>query len=203
MSIDFSKKDSSVYFAATDDGTIHRCSTSYTDQYLDTLFGHHGPVYKVRCNPFSPDYILSYSYDWTARLWSLKDNSTKLIFSPPDLMDQINDIDWSPNTSTIFSLVTNDGRVELWNCVEPLVPFVYDRPLVQNPIPRTSVRFSSTSPVLVTGNAAGIVEVFRLTGLETTQLSDDQQQKKLAKAIAKAERLSKQVSGNKKEEEQK
>ena len=126
MSIDFSTKDPSVYFAATDDGTIHRCSTSYTEQYMDTYFGHHGPVYKVRCNPYNPDYFLTCSYDWTARLWNLNHNASKMIFSPPDLMDQINDIEWSPNTSTIFSLVANDGRVELWNCLEPLVPFVWD-----------------------------------------------------------------------------
>ena len=129
LSIDFSSRDYSIYFAATDDGTIHRCSTSYTDQYLDTFFGHHGPVYKVRCNPFAPDYFLTCSYDWTARLWSLKDNTYKMIFSPPNITDQINDIEWSPNTSTIFSLVADDGRVELWNCVDPLQPIIAEFPV--------------------------------------------------------------------------
>ena len=129
LSIDFYRPDPSFYFAATDDGTVHRCSTSYTEQYLDTFFGHHGPVYKIRTNPFAPEYFLTCSYDWTSRLWSMNSNSSKMIFSPPNLMDQINDIEWSPNTSSIFALVANDGRVELWNCVEPLQPMIPD-PLV-------------------------------------------------------------------------
>jgi WD40 repeat protein len=129
MSIDFLSRDSSIYLAATDDGTIHRCSTSYTDQYLDTFFGHYGPVYKVRFNSFASDYFLTCSYDWTARLWSLKDNSSKMIFSPSNITDQINDIEWSPNTSTIFSLVADDGRVELWDCSEPLQAFIGEYPV--------------------------------------------------------------------------
>lgn len=73
------------------------------------------------------------------------------------------------------------------------------------------VRFSKTSPVLVTGDAAGIVEVFRLTGnsfntnnagMETEQLSDDDQVRKLDKAVQKAERLSKQAAGTGKKEEE-
>jgi hypothetical protein len=32
------------------------------------------------------------------------------------------------------------------------------------PIPRTCLRFSRTSPVVVTGNSEGTVEVFRLMG---------------------------------------
>ena len=130
LSIDFSKRDPSIYFAATDDGTVHRCSTSYNEQYLDTFFGHHGPIYKVRCNPFVPEYFLTCSYDWTARLWSLKDNSTKIIFAPPNLMDQVNDIEWSPNSSRLFSLVANDGRVELWDCMDPLMPIIQNYPVI-------------------------------------------------------------------------
>jgi WD40 repeat protein len=135
LSIDFSRKDPTIYFAATDDGTIHRCSTAYTEQYLDTFFGHHGPVYKVRCNPFAYNYFLTCSYDWTARLWNLNDNAGKMIFSPPNLMDQINDIEWSPNLSTRFSLVTNDGRVEIWDCEEPLQPVIAEVPVPSPPNP--------------------------------------------------------------------
>ncbi len=64
------------------------------------------------------------------------------------------------------------------------------------------MRFSATSPVLVTGNAMGIVDVFRLTGLETEQLSEEQQQRRLEKAIEKADRLSKQTTVTAKREEE-
>tara|TARA_B110000305_G_C18841309_1_gene360262 strand:- start:321 stop:485 length:165 start_codon:yes stop_codon:yes gene_type:complete len=31
------------------------------------------------------------------------------------LRDQVNDIEWSPSTSSVFASVTNDGRVEVWD----------------------------------------------------------------------------------------
>ena len=53
-----------------------------------------------------------------------------MIFSPSNITDQINDIEWSPNTSTIFSLVADDGRVELWDCSEPLQAFIGEYPVI-------------------------------------------------------------------------
>jgi len=42
LSIDFpaptEEKDN--YYASTEDGTIHKCSVSYSEQYLDTFYGH-------------------------------------------------------------------------------------------------------------------------------------------------------------------
>jgi len=52
LSIDFPKGENINYFVATEDCTIHKCSTSYPDQYLDTFYGHGGPIYRIRCNPF-------------------------------------------------------------------------------------------------------------------------------------------------------
>lgn len=38
--------------AGTEDGWIHRCSTSYSEQYLESYQGHMGPVYNVQWSPF-------------------------------------------------------------------------------------------------------------------------------------------------------
>jgi len=71
------------YFTATEDCAIHKCSTSYSENYMQTYYGHTGPIYKVRCNPFwhSNDcpIFLTCSYDWTVRVWSEKESSEKLI----------------------------------------------------------------------------------------------------------------------------
>ena len=40
------------YFVATEDCTIHRCRISLSAQYLENYFGHAGPIYKIRCNPY-------------------------------------------------------------------------------------------------------------------------------------------------------
>eukprot|EP00955_Chlamydomonas_euryale_P074466 362037-Chlamydomonas_euryale.AAC.2 len=40
MAFDFSSRDERIYIAATEDGWIHRCSTSYSEQYLESYSGH-------------------------------------------------------------------------------------------------------------------------------------------------------------------
>ena len=42
FSFDFLKNEGSVYLASTEDGTVHRCSKSYNEQYLENYFGHKG-----------------------------------------------------------------------------------------------------------------------------------------------------------------
>jgi len=80
LSIDFPVNENGMnYFAATEDCTIHRCSVSYSEQYLGTYYGHTGPIYRIRCNPFwdsqeCPIFI-SCSYDWTVRVWNAKDDN--------------------------------------------------------------------------------------------------------------------------------
>lgn len=53
--------------AGTEDGAIHKCSTSYSEQYLESYAGHIGPVYALQWSPFAPAMFLSCSGDWTVR----------------------------------------------------------------------------------------------------------------------------------------
>ena len=59
FSFDFSSKDHRVYIAGTEDGFIHRCSTSYAEQYLENYEGHLGPVYGLQWSPYRKDMFLS------------------------------------------------------------------------------------------------------------------------------------------------
>lgn len=83
LSIDFPKGENINYFAATEDCSIHKCSVSYPDQYLENYYGHAGPIYRVRCNPFwntqDCPIFLSCSYDWTVRVWHARENVEKLV----------------------------------------------------------------------------------------------------------------------------
>ena len=178
LSIDFPSNENGMnYFAATEDCTIHRCSVSYSEQYLGTYYGHTGPIYRVRCNPFwdSQDcpIFITCSYDWTVRVWNAKDdNGEKLvchqIFS---LKEQVNDVVWSPHTSSVFASVANDGRIEVWDLFKdnlgPQLTY-FDKNSdgeVMN-IPKTVIRFSANAPVILTGNLKGSVDVYRVNGLE-------------------------------------
>jgi len=118
-------EDSSIYFAGTEDGLIHKCSCSYNEQYLQNYYGHSGPVNKIRMSPFWNNAILSCSADWTIKLWNQKYEEPVHSFHSNDLADVVHDICWSPHSSTVFGSVTADGRIELWDLhVSPLDPVV-------------------------------------------------------------------------------
>ena len=60
----------SIYIAGTEEGALHACSCSYSEQYLRTYVGHTGPVYQAHWSPFAPNLFLTASDDWTIRLWA-------------------------------------------------------------------------------------------------------------------------------------
>jgi len=199
LSIDFpqNSEQNITYFAATEDCTIHMCSMSYSEQYLETYSGHTGPIYRVRCNPFwhkdDCPIFLTCSYDWTVRVWSAKESQPKLTCHQIEtLKQQVNDIYWSPNTSSVFASVANDGRIEIWDLKKDnLAPvktyFDKDSDGKEINTAKTVVRFSRNSPVLLAGSENGKVGVYRTLGLEHVQVSERDQINRLLSAIAKDE----------------
>lgn len=85
--------------AATEDGWLHKCSTSYSEQYLESYQGHMGPVYNVQWCPFQPNLFISCSADWTVRLWHADRSSPLLTFQTGN--DEVHDVNWCPNNSTV------------------------------------------------------------------------------------------------------
>lgn len=87
-------------------------------------------------------------------------------------------------------MIANDGRIEIWDLfIDPLGPVVTHFDKLEDghddPTPKTIVRFSSSSPVLLTGNDKGAVDVYRSKGLEHVQVSDQDQQNRLLSALKK------------------
>ncbi|TYZ66054.1 hypothetical protein PybrP1_002974 [[Pythium] brassicae (nom. inval.)] len=113
--VDFATSDPSVYFVGTEDGLIHKCSVSYNEQYLQTYFGHTGPVYQILVSPFCSDLFLSCSGDWNVKLWHQGEQKEVLTFRSVDLAHAMHGISWCPSDSTVFGAVSEDGRIEIWD----------------------------------------------------------------------------------------
>ena len=47
LCLDIPGDDPALYLTACEDGTIHKCSDAYAEQYLESYTGHTGPVYKA------------------------------------------------------------------------------------------------------------------------------------------------------------
>ena len=85
-------------------------------------------------------------------------------------MDGINDCEWYPDTSSILGFVADDGRIEVFDLFEnkykPIIKVDRTPPETAGPewkgAPRTILKFCPETPVLVTGDLNGIVDLFRI-----------------------------------------
>jgi len=171
-----------------------------------------GPIYRVRCNPYwhpvdCPIFITC-SYDWTVRVWHEKESEPKLvchqISQTGSLTQQVNDICWSPKTSSVFASVADDGRIEIWDLKRDslgpqLSKWDTEADGSEKKTPKTVVKFSKTSPVILSGSTDGKVDVYRTHGLEHGPVSDEDQMNRIMSAIAKEDFST--SSKEKKEEE--
>ncbi|CAG5118395.1 unnamed protein product [Candidula unifasciata] len=158
MCFDFHIKDSNIYLAGTEEGYIHKCSCSHNEQYLESYQGHTGPVYSIQWSPFVSDIFLSCSADWTMKLWH--QDKTRPILSFHSSTKAVNDICWSPWSSTVFACV-NEGAVEVWNLASSTLDAVYCLSSMSG-AKQTSVSFSQNAQCLLVGDSEGQVTVYEL-----------------------------------------
>ncbi|NXK25343.1 WDR78 protein, partial [Arenaria interpres] len=161
MCFDFHPKDANFYLAGTEEGHIHKCSCSSSEQFLKTYRGHKGPVYKVAWNPFSTDMFLSCSADWSIILWHQDSQTPMLTFNSTTTV--VHDITWSPKSVFVFA-AANESRVEIWDLgVSVLNPVIS---CIASPREKfMSVLFATNTDCLLVGDSKGEVGVFELQNL--------------------------------------
>jgi WD40 repeat protein len=126
LCFDFCPDDPSTYIVGTEEGTIHKCSVSYSEQYLENFTPHYGPVYKVKCSPRWPQVFLSCSSDWSIGLYH-NQVTHRPIFNMKAAGEDfsITDVAWCPDNSTVFAAVTQSGKLQIWDlsvsCLDPVV----------------------------------------------------------------------------------
>ncbi|QDZ18330.1 WD repeat domain-containing protein [Chloropicon primus] len=212
MCFDFSPRDSSVYVAGTEEGNIHKCSCSYSEQYLESFVGHMGPVYQVIFSPFDPSVFLSSSADWSIKMWDEYEKQELLTFQSGTAV--VNDVQWSPTNSTAFANVTKDGRLEIWDMekstLKPVVSYKdqHGKPKAgaspkraslgydamgspataaaagqQNNRSLNCLLFNPDAPVVAVGTDKGQVIIFRLFNVEDREKNKEKQTERLRNAM--------------------
>lgn len=121
LCFDFVPGDSSTYVTGTEEGQIHRCSVSYSEQYLDSYEPHNGPVYRLRFSPRWSDVFLSCSADWTINLYCSTGRGPLLRMHCTGQDYAVTDVCWCPGNSTVSTLpvsnVTNPSVISFTNDV--------------------------------------------------------------------------------------
>ena len=113
LCFDFCPDDATTYVVGTEEGTMHRCSISYTEQYLETFSPHHGPVNRVRFSPKWPQLFLSCSSDWSLGLYHLDSKQALFNMRAAGADVSITDVAWCPDNSTVFAAVDTHGHLQI------------------------------------------------------------------------------------------
>lgn len=128
-SMSFPHADYNNFILGSQDGAVYSaCRHGAKAGILDVFEGHQGPVTAVDFHSATSlvhhqvDQQLSHlfltaSFDWTFKLWSMRDNSTssKLLYSFEDGSDYLYDVRWSPIHPALFATADGLGKLDLWN----------------------------------------------------------------------------------------
>nr|CAD7589663.1 unnamed protein product [Timema genevievae] len=115
----FPHNDVNNFVVGSEEGSVYTaCRHGSKAGVTETYDGHQGPVTGISTHAvqggidFSHLFLTS-SFDWTVKLWSLKEN--KPLYSFEDNGDYVYDVAWSPIHPALFATVDGTGRLDLWN----------------------------------------------------------------------------------------
>lgn len=185
----FNPRSSHLFVVGTEEGALHKCSTSYSSQYLQTYEGHSMAVYSVMWNHFHPRVFLSCSADWSVKVWDAQNSRPVMSF---DIGTPVGDAAWAPFSSTVFAVCSADGKVFVFDLsVDKYEPIAEHRvytpksnrhfkaiqsavqaastssvpvPPAADPIIKcTKIAFNQSTPVLLVGDDRGVVTSVKLS----------------------------------------
>lgn len=198
LSMDF-LKDGASYLAGSDDGSLNHCSLSYHELPLATVRAHTGSLTSIYVSPFLHNVFITSSSDSTIKIYILEHKSESIneviSIHPTNLIGAINDVSWSPKHSTLFAIVAQDNRLELWDVSNSILDPIIARSMNDNQNQgkdRTYVEFSHRGDILAVGDDKGGVELHRL---HTTQNKRDEGSPRLEEVVKGA---TKRTKGRKK-----
>ncbi|XP_076850989.1 dynein, axonemal, intermediate chain 1, paralog 2 isoform X1 [Brachyhypopomus gauderio] len=159
-SFDFHKQIDYLFLVGTEDGKIHKCSKSYSSQFLETYVAHSLPVDAVKWNHFHPKVFISCSSDWTVKIWDHTIKSPVFTF---DLNAAVGDVAWAPYSSTVFAAVTTDGKVHVFDLSINKYEAICQQAVVAKKTRLTHVEFNPAHPIILVGDERGYVTSLKLS----------------------------------------
>lgn len=159
MCFDFNNYDTHLFLVGTEEGKIHLCSKAYSGQYITTYEGHYLAVYSVKWNTYHPRIFLSCSADWTIKMWDKEIVRPIMCF---DMQHAVGDVNWAPYSSTVFSAVTQDGKLYLWDLNEDKHKWLCEHTAMKKS-KALHVSFNHADPIILVGDDKGGCNSFKLS----------------------------------------
>ncbi|XP_034095369.1 dynein, axonemal, intermediate chain 1, paralog 2 [Gymnodraco acuticeps] len=160
-SFDFHKQIDYLFLVGTEEGKIHKCSKTYSSQFLETYNAHSMAVDAVKWNHFHPKVFISCSSDWTVKIWEHTINTPMFTF---DLNAAVGDVAWSPYSSTVFAAVTTDATVHIFDLSINKYEAICQQPVVAKKKTKlTHIEFNPIYPIIIVGDDRGYVSSLKLS----------------------------------------
>ncbi|XP_018555814.1 LOW QUALITY PROTEIN: dynein axonemal intermediate chain 1 [Lates calcarifer] len=158
---DFHKQIDYLFLVGTEEGKIHKCSKTYSSQFLETYNAHSMAVDAVKWNPFHPKVFISCSSDWTVKIWDHTINTPMFTF---DLNAAVGDVSWSPYSSTVFAAVTTDGTVHVFDLnINKYEAICQQSVVAKKKTKLTHIEFNPIYPIIIVGDDRGYVTSLKLS----------------------------------------
>ncbi|XP_077993795.1 cytoplasmic dynein 1 intermediate chain 2-like [Glandiceps talaboti] len=161
--LSFPTGDVNNFVVGSEEGSVYTACRHGSKAGISDLYeGHNGPVTGIDCQhvqgqiDFSHLFLTS-SFDWTVKLWSLKQQ--KPLYSFEDHSDYVYDVKWSPIHPALFACVDGTGRLDLWNLNNdtevPTAGIVLDgQPAVNR------IRWAQSGHQIAAGDADGRIWIY-------------------------------------------
>uniref|UniRef100_A0A674N1T4 Dynein axonemal intermediate chain 1 n=1 Tax=Takifugu rubripes TaxID=31033 RepID=A0A674N1T4_TAKRU len=159
-SFDFHKQIDHLFLVGTEDGKIHKCSKTYSNQLLKSYDAHNMAVDAVKWNHFHSGVFISCSSDWTVKVWDHAAHTPLFIF---DLHAPVGDVAWAPYSSTVFAAVTLDGIVHVFDLNLNKFEALCQQAVVANTVKLTHIEFNPIYPIIIVGDERGFVTSLKLS----------------------------------------
>lgn len=155
--LEFCPGDRFSFIVGTEEGAIHRCSSTYAGEYQLTYDGHHLAVYKLQFHPYANDIFVSASADWTVKIWNLTKKAALMCF---DLSQAVVDAVWSPFNAGVLVALTAEKLFLFDLSSNRYAPVQSVEPVKGAKC--TNLAFNWLEPILLVGDSMGGVLSFKL-----------------------------------------
>lgn len=150
-----------IYFVGTDEGCVHRCSTNYLHQHIESFLSHNGPVYAMEFSPHCPKIFLTAGADWCTRIWV--EGITEPLITLTTEMSWVRSAAWCPTNSTIIATIIKN-EICIWDIKRKTY-----KPTSVTVLPRECtlllIEFTRNGNQLVAADNKGAIYIYNLEGL--------------------------------------
>ncbi|XP_012136931.2 dynein axonemal intermediate chain 4 [Megachile rotundata] len=159
-----------LYFVASDEGCIYKCSTNYLYQHIHSFLAHDGPVYSMMFSPYCPKIFLTCGADWCIRIWA--DGLTEPLITMSTTMACVRYAAWCPTHSTIIASIVNN-EVCIWDIRRKTYAPV-SITVSPNSARFVMADFTADGNQLVVGDVEGVVYLYSLEGMPFPPYNQEQ-----------------------------